>query len=480
LGEVQSAKIPFGNLLASGFEEVAGASPSAFNIITEPITGVIRRRPGLVSFSEDISGDSIVGLFETTDGTLWAVDDAATRSIYKVVSGSSINISNIPDGDVRGRLRPIFAETEAMLVIAGGREPEKVLLPSSVPSRLGGTPPNGSHVAANSERLIMNEVVDQFKNRINYSDRSGGTSTTGNETWGDNPDVNVSNSIAADAKPDPIVAIHENTNEIFAFGSTSLQIYAPAQAGIVFAPSVAKQYGCGAPYSVVEINDSFAWIDQFRRVIVSNGREMEILSEPIQRSILDMASVSDAFGYRIVIGPIDVLVWTFPSERRTFAFQKGSGWADWTLKGAGPSEQWNTFPVTSSVARKSGATVAGDSLGRVSTFTLGAGDFGTDIDANMTTGFQDRGTDHRKHCRSVRVALRPLTQVDLGAPVARLSYRDGTGAWEPPLTVAWGREPVVQFDSLGVYRRRQWKFEFTGSTDMALVSVTEDFEVLEN
>lgn len=480
MGELQRDKIPFGNLLASGFEEVGGASPSAFNMVTEPVTGVIRRRPGLSTYCPVVDSNGISGLYQTVDGTIFAVGEGTTRYIYKVTTGGGVNISLMPDGDVRGTSRPVFAETEAMLVIAGGREPQKVLLPSLVSSRLGGDPPNGSHVVANSERLLMNEVVGEFKNRLNYSDRSGGSSTTGNETWGDDPDVNVSNSIAMGAKPDPLVAVLENTNEIFCFGSTSLQILGPAQAGIVYAPAVAKEYGCGASYSLVGVNAAFGWLDQYRRFVLSDGRDIEIISEPIQRELLAMTTVSDCFGYRIVIGPIDLLVWTFPTEERTFAFQKGAGWANWNFTGTSPSEAWLPFPVTASYALRSGATLAATSTGQVGTFTMGASDFGTAIDANVTTGFQDRGTDARKLCRHVRVALRPLSQTDTGAPVARLSYRDGLGAWEPPLTIPWGRDTVVQFDSLGVYRRRQWKFEFTGESDMALVGVTEDYEVLEN
>jgi len=37
---------------------------------------------------------------------------------------------------------------------------------------------------------------------------------------------------------------------------------------------------------------------------------------------------------------------------------------------------------------------------------------------------------------------------------------------------------VVQLWGLGVYRRRQWKLEFTDAADLALVAATEEYEIL--
>jgi len=37
---------------------------------------------------------------------------------------------------------------------------------------------------------------------------------------------------------------------------------------------------------------------------------------------------------------------------------------------------------------------------------------------------------------------------------------------------------VLEFPSLGVYRRREWRFEFTGLEDLTLTEASEEFEVL--
>jgi len=68
-------------------------------------------------------------------------------------------------------------------------------------------------------------------------------------------------------------------------------------------------------------------------------------------------------------------------------------------------------------------------------------------------------------------------------PVGLLSYADEPDAWCAPIPVSFGASGdtsvSVVLDSLGVYRRRAWKFVFPVEVDIALVRVTEEFTVLE-
>lgn len=483
MADIARAPIPFGNLQASGLEALGGASPSAINTITEPLTNAIRRRPGLFSYSIPVtnsSGDEvpILGIHETVSGTVFAVGDSgATRRIYKITGTGFDDLSVTANSDVRGTLPPVFAETEALLVIAGGREPQKLALSSLVSSRLEGSPPSSSHIVADHLRLLGNEVVSDLVGHIRYSNTASGATYTGNETW-TSGSASVS-GIFNTSRPDPVLALRVTDGEVFSFGRDMLDVFV-ADPNSIYVPTANKEVGCGAPYSIVRINDSFAWLDQYRRIVLSNGRDVEVLSDPIQSDIQGMTTVSDCYGYRVVIGPLDLLVWTFPAQKRTFCFQKGSGWSEWAFSGLSASEHWSEFPVTTAFARRDGTTIAGTADGRIGTFGLTSNDFGAAINADVTTGFQDRETDARKQCLKVRIALRPLTQVEANAEVGFLYWRDDLGPWNPGLPVAFGPDPVIQFDSLGVYRRRQWRFEFTGTNDFALLGVTEDFIVLEN
>lgn len=483
-------KIPFGNNQASGLDALAGAPPIAMNIVTEPGTGAIRRRPGIVSYiSATVNADGIDGLYETVTGDLFAVGGVLpNRNIYLVTPTGAASLSGYSGANLLGTSRPVFAETEAILAIAGGDAPQKVILPAADPqgsqpyesSRLGGSPPVGSHIVANASRLLGNNT-DSDKDQINYSAVATGSAYTGFEDW---TTVNQAGEFQANARPDPVVALAENTNEVFVFGSTSLQVWAP-DATAAYAPVVTTETGCSAPYSVIKVDSSFAVLDHLRRFVMTDGRTTEVISEGIQRTLNDMETVSDCYGFRVMTGPLDLLVWSFPTDGRTFVYQKGVGWSQWSGWDS-TSSTWGTFDVTAKTLHRSTSDVlVGTSTGKVGRMTFDASaDFGgPNINAFIETGFISHGTENRKHCNSVTFSLRRGETTGTSEPYALLSWRDNTGPWEPGIPVSLGSTgdyyDTVQLYSLGVYRRRQWRLEFNGDETLVVASVVEDFDILD-
>jgi len=189
--------------------------------------------------------------------------------------------------------------------------------------------------------------------------------------------------------------------------------------------------------------------------------------------------VDDCFGYRAVVGNLDAVVWTFPTDGRTYAFQKGSGWAQWS----GFSGNWSRFRVNAATYRQSdGTTVVATTDGRMGKLDIrSTSDLGETINAYTVTGYLDRGTDLIKQCRCVSLSLRRGTVTGSSGPQAWLCWRDRPGPWQGRVPVDLGRsgdtEIVVQIRSLGVYRRRQWMFEFSGTEELVLVRASEEFEV---
>lgn len=481
MGEAKQARIPFGNLQASGVEELGGGSPVAMNIVADA-TGTVRKRPGLSLYLMSVvDSEGISALYETVGGVVYAVAGVVPqRNIYWIQPSAAVLLSNGPASDVRGLLRPVIAETEALLVFAGGSYPEKVVLSTKVPTPLGGSPPSGSHVVANANRLVMNEVVGDVKSGFNYSDVSAGSSYTGNETWtGSSSEVAGFNSV--DGKPDPVIAIAENTAELFAWGSKSLQVFAVDGSVFVYGPVVTRELGCSAPYSIVKRDQDFMWLDHHRRFVVSNGREQKVLSDPIQKTLHDMASVSDCFGYRIKVGYIDAVIWTFPTDGRTFVYQEGASWAEWS---GWDGTHWTPFPVTAAtLLAAQNTTLVGTSTGQIATLDLDeTQDFDEDINAYVITGFQNHDTENPKACNRVSFTLRRGQTTTTDEPIILVSWRDSLGPWEPSIPISLGTagdfDPVVQLWGLGVYRRRQWKLEFTDADDLALIAAVEEFEVL--
>jgi hypothetical protein len=311
------APLDFGPAQRSGSQELGGASPIAMNVVVDK-TGAVRRRPGVQAYATApasvVDASGVCLLHESSSGLLYAVgNDPGTKSVYSITGGVATDISATSGVLIVGARRPTVAETEAMVVFAGGSTPVRVEFATGITADLGGTPPMGSHVIANNSRLLLNDAITNL-GRITYSAQAAGSSIAGHETWSGI----TSGFFSAEARPDPIVALHENTNEVYAWGTTSMQYFAP-DASDTYAPVTTTENGCCAPYSIVKVDQAFAWLDHQRRFVLSDGRSLKAISEDIQQTLNDMTTVSDCYGYRVHLGPVESLVWTFPTDGRTFA-----------------------------------------------------------------------------------------------------------------------------------------------------------------
>lgn len=482
--------IPFGPAEAGGLEELAGASPAAFNIVVEPDSGAVRRRPGIrassLVMSDVVDSHGLSGIYAVDSGQIYAVQAqnpvGPSRTIYKVGPTGSLALGlGLGDATLLGFARPTFAESEMLLVIAGGDRIQKVELATDVSAHLGGDPPMATHIVANASRLLANDVLVD-KTKVDYSDIAQGTVTyAGFESWAPGPGT-TAGFFTAEASPDPVVAIAQNTNEVYVFGSKTVQVFS-SDPTLVFAPVATREYGCLAPYSVVKIDGVFAWLDHLKRFVEGDGRTMTPISENIKRVVDSMETATDCFGYRPILGFMDAAVWTFPSDGRTFCFQKGAAWSQWT----GWDDTTNNHtPFTVTAHAMAGpVNLVATSDGRIGELSFEAfTDLGTRIDAFVQTGYLNRGTDNRKLCRRVRIAMKRGTSPLSPGPLALLKWRDQPGPWDGEYLIDCGAsgdtEIVVDIPSLGVYRRRQWAFEFADTSEIVLVGVTEDFDVLEN
>jgi len=493
--QVKREPVPFGNFQQSGHESMAGASPLAVNVVADA-AGAVHRRPATgprargAPLVSEVS--PIVGLHSTALGRLFAVDAPAPFSrIYEIAGTSVYNLSELPQTQLLGGRRPVFAETEAMLVIAAGAVPTKVLLSTPAQaSPLGGVPASASHVVAHESRLLINDVAS--RNTVHYSWQASGSSIAGHEDWHieeDNPDSG--GFFLAEARPDPVVALHENTNEIFAFGTTNLQIYTANadSGGFTYLAANAREFGCSAPYSVIKYDQNFAFIDGYRRVVVTDGRDFQVISQDIQQTLDDIVDFSDAFGYRVTLGPVDALCWCSPKDGRTFAYQISSkSWALW-MSWDDATNNFSPLLIRCAIrVPETGVVLAGcanidQMVGTVPTgnvYTLRNDKFVDEsvsgkIVARVDTGFLDRGTNGRKLCRALRLTWRGSPGPDTAAFV---QWRDDGGPWEHQRQIEIGYGSEVILRSLGVYRRRQWRVTFEGEAELVLVRAEEEFELL--
>ena len=477
---MQSDVIDFAPAQASGLDELGGASPRALNVTVDG-AGVVRRRPGIQAYAGAPAGvidaGGLYSVYETSGGQLFVVGGGLLRDVYEIIGGVVYNRSSA-GVQLSGTLRPVVAETDAMVVYTDGGVPVRLLKGSPTALVLGGGPPLGSHVTAMNARLMMDDIANPSHVRASGV-QLGTMDITGHETWTIPPGA----LIQAEARPDAVVALAENAGELYVYGTRSLQAFLPDE-DAVFAPSVTIDTGTSARASVIKSTQLqlLAWLDQERRFVMGDARGVQVISAPIQRELHETSTVSDCYGYRVSLGHVDAFVWTLPTDGRTWVY--AGGWSQWCQHSGGAV---TPFPVLSHFRRTGGGAenLVGLSNGRLCKLQLGVGDdLGTPITAAVTTGFLDRGTLARKKTWRVRVCLRRGTGASSGATAGLLQYRDDLGPWSDGIPIGVGSpgdsNPVLELSGVGwPYRKRQWRFEFSHSADFALAKVIEDFEVCE-
>lgn len=481
-------RIPFGNKQASSLEPLGGAMPVSMNVVLDP-TGTLWRRPGITTYSGApttvVDSTGIAGLYSSIKGFLFAVGvGGAERQIYNVTSGGAASFGGGASGfGLRGSNRPVFAESDMIVTVAGGDAIEKILVYGSgspVSSRLGGTPPNASFVIANASRLLANDVtVDP--SAVRFSSTAGGlTSFAELETW-TYGGFGTSGYFSAEVRPDPVMALVDTLNEVFVFGKSSLQVFVP-DPQVTYAPVAASDIGITAPYSCVRVDDMLYWMDHQKRFVRGNGRSYEAISDEIQLELDSMTSFSDCYGFRVIEGWLDGIVWVFPTDGRTYFYQPGSGWGQWA-SWDDSKQNWAPYIVSAHTR------LAGESHGIVGTTTGLIGlidlptttDLGSRIRARVETGYINHKTEAWKHCRSVHIALKRGTTSSSTGMQASFGFRDRPGPWSSPIPIDLGgsgdTEIVLRFSGLGTYQRRQWFFEFAGTDDIRLVAASEEYDV---
>jgi hypothetical protein len=482
-------QIPFGAPLASGLDPLTGASPSVINVIVDA-GGTVRRRPGIraSSLAPSTAIDTeITSVHATLGGRVYATGaiTSGLRPVYRVGATSTAALGTNSLSQLLGSAHPTVVETDSLLVWSAGDIPQKVVLSSDLCSRLQGNagrdPPKASHIAYAAAQLWANDADNPAY--VFFSAPSIGTDYGGHEIWSTgsiNPTYGESGVYLLSAKPDDVVAVAESTNEIFIFGESSLQVLAMTN---LQDWASSHEYGCGARYSIIKVDERFAYIDQYRRFVVTDGRGVQDITGEIAKTLEDIETWDDCFGYRVQEREYDILVWTFPTDGRTFAYNlSGKHWAQWHGRAGG---NWSRFKVNAhTVHQPTSQNLVGTTDGYVSELSASAStDLGDDIVAHVETGFRTHGTTAKKWCRSVRMTFKRGTTTGTSEPVAWLQWADEPGQWKEPRAVSLGVagevNPVVKLYSLGTYRQRAWRLIFSGSEELALIRADEEFEISE-
>lgn len=461
----------------SGVDDLSAAPSSIVNWEVDE-SGINRPRAGLATHS--VSGlpstavrgltywkDHVIAM--TSDRYIWAIPDGTPAHVQAASTSATST-------QVEGAASFVtFALGDLYVYVAGGGRIQR-WAPSLAASELLSSSPRCTHVASLNQYLIANDVSGSNPSTVWWSD-------IGEGAWSTWPAVNNMN---ADARPDPVRAIYENTAELFIFGSETLQVHAlGSDPTFPFELVTTTNVGIGAPYSACRMESAFAFLDNRRRIVLSDGRSVEPISQAIQKDLRSFDTISDCSIFREERGQHSQLVVRFPTEARTFVY--GLEGKKWRERDYYSSPFHADFPVTAHVYwppqnyQLFGSSLSGGGLLRLSEDSRQ--DIGGALVCELTTGWQDFGSAERKQSNEIRIAMRRGTAAEGDTPGAlEIRRQCDDGPWSEWQQVSVG-VPSDYGQMKRVFQRRiftrcRYGIRYSNTENMSLVGIWDDITPL--
>jgi hypothetical protein len=135
----------------------------------------------------------------------------------------------------------------------------------------------------------------------------------------------------ANAESDPydLVAAYSVRRQLALFGRNNTEIwYNSGASDFPFDPITGAiiPNGCSAPHSIAEADGSLIWLDNFRRVVQTEGYYARTISTiPLNQELQSYGDVSDAIGFSYSQDGHTFYQITFPSARKTWVYDLTTG-----------------------------------------------------------------------------------------------------------------------------------------------------------
>jgi len=297
------------------------------------------------------------------------------------------------------------------------------------------------------------------------------------------PDNWTGQFASVEGQPDIVRSMKSSGGYLYFHGQSSIEVWRDDGITFIREGQGAIQRGCSAPYSVVDINGTFFWLDDNREVCTMTGFTLGVVSNPaLSRYLRSFGTVSDALGDYLKVEGRHFYVLTFPNEEKTLVYDIGlKMWYEWGYWDsiAAEYDAWRGFCVTD--ATDWGKVLVGDRGASKIYEVSGTTDAGDTIRTMLVTDQVDRGSPgtwkvcHELTLRFKRAdtAYTPKTMV--------INYRDdGATEWSDdiiaPIEAAGKTDLVVNIRRLGKYKTRIWRFVLSDASQAAMISAVERFE----
>ncbi len=455
----------------TGVDSLSSAASSVVNWEIDE-AGVNVPRPPLEAYSVTNIGTSpFIGAERWKQYLIWVSTDRYVRMMHESgpAVGTVLSTSSTSTQIEGTASRVTFVSGDDYVYIAGGGQIQR-WGGVGLTELISGSP-NCTHIASLGQYLIANNTGDT--SIFQWSE-------IGEGTWTSWPDENTTQ---ASARPDPIIGIFENANELYVFGDATTQVYAVgSDPTLPFDVVATINTGLAAPYAVTRIDETFAFLDDKRRISITDGRTVTPISDAIQSTLRGLETIEDCWMYREDRGQYSYLVVRFPTEARTFVYDiKGTRWterkyynaplddADWPV---GAAVYWPAYNYW-----LFGSTLSTGGLFKFAT-TSGA-ENSAPLVASRVTGWHEHGTAKRKRSTRIQLVMKRGTAAQGATPGAlEVRVQDDDGPWTEWEQVSVGGPSDYGQTKLvfpgGVFRRRRYGLRFSNTESFSLVSVMDD------
>lgn len=423
-------------------DEFASGQPGQIVNLLVDEHGTLTSRPGLSAWAS--TSNSAAGLAGGTDESVIAIHPYRDRLVavtanrrVKVITSAGV-VTDISTPYLAGWKQPTFLlDDDGRLVIFGGGAPLRLgqtYTVSALSTSLSGAPTHGGIV----DRVML--VNDDGTSTVHFSDVFDHTNfdyAAAIAASESTPGI-----LSAGTRSDNVTAIAALNNRVLLFGPESVEAFYGTGLGggqpAFRLEDDPMQSSIGAPFSLVEVDDTLWWVDSDRRLVKLEGRAANAKSLAVEAQLLAMAYYDDCVahlcdfqGHHLILLHFNqqglTLVYDYVrdvwSEWRRWSTVTGD-WSGMPLRGYAYHPEWNRH------------FCSGDSNGRVyelsaTTYQDYAGSAVTPLVRLWRGPYTDAGDLSLKFGRRLQFLL------DGG--VAQ-SYTSTSDAYNPTIEVRWRNE----------------------------------------
>lgn len=278
--------------------------------------------PGLKQMI-DLSANSVRGLIEHSNRLFAVADTAFVELTYNSTLDSMTSTSRGTLDDASGRLSIAINDTQIFIADTDNDESYIFTPGSNTFAKITDSDFQGAQTVTYLDSYFVYNLVGS--KQVAHTATDNGSS------------IDALDIATAEAKPDLTVAVKAFNDELWIFGTDSIEVWYNAEnpIGFTFSPkgNIVFDIGCASPYVVSSNLNTLFWLDPNGVVYATKGYEPQIISTAAITRAFEDYTKTDAFSYTYIEEGHLFYVITFPTDSKTWVFDAStSAWHERAYK----------------------------------------------------------------------------------------------------------------------------------------------------